>query len=495
MSAQVIRMKTLEGEEIAFIDEIKGQGTYKDCYLTPDGRDVVLWFREPIGEAQELRYAAIAGLYRQSLMQGEGGDYWGKLFCWPRALLRYQQRLGLVVPAYSAAFRFAHGAQDHDRLGLQGKEKESYWFLSLKHRAKTLDARELGDWRNHLRMALLVARATRRLHASGLAHGDLSYKNVLSDPTSGQICLIDLDGLIVPGKHAPEVVGTRDFIAPEVIKTQHLPREQRVLPGMATDLHALAVLIYQYLLLRHPLRGDAVHDADDDERNEQALMGTHALFVEDASAANAIRKDWLSDYELPWKDTAKLPYTVLGPWLAPLIQRAFGPGLHDPTQRPSAEEWEDALAETADYLIPCANPVCPAHWQVYDPSRSHCPFCDTARPAQVPVLHFYSARDGRSFAPENRLFVGYQHAGLYAWHADRYLRPNEKLKADQRLRGAYFVQQGGHCLIVNERFNLRQVTTSLDAATAIGQGQALQLENGCKLYFADTGRLAVVQGL
>ena len=224
MTAHLIRMQTLEGEDVAFYDEVKGQGTYKDCYLTPEGRDVLLWFREPVDEAQAQRYAAISGLYRKGLMEGEGGGYWQQLFCWPRALVRYQQRLALVVPAYGAQFQFAHGGQNHDALGLKGKEKESYWFLSLKHRAHTLDARELGDWRNYLRMALLTARAVRRLHAAGLAHGDLSYKNVLSDPLTGQISLIDLDGLIVPGKHPPEVVGTRDFIAPEVIKTQHLPR-------------------------------------------------------------------------------------------------------------------------------------------------------------------------------------------------------------------------------------------------------------------------------
>ena len=50
---------------------------------------------------------------------------------------------------------------------------------------------------------------------------------------------------------------TPDFIAPEVIATQHLNKTDpdRVLPSTLTDRHALAVLIYMYMFYRHPLRG------------------------------------------------------------------------------------------------------------------------------------------------------------------------------------------------------------------------------------------------
>ena len=92
----------------------------------------------------------------------------------------------------------------------------------------------------------MISRAVRRLHAASLAHSDLSYKNVLVDPTSGRACIIDIDGLVVPGKFPPDVVGTPDFVAPEVIETQHLDKTDpnRKLPSVATDHHALAVLIY-----------------------------------------------------------------------------------------------------------------------------------------------------------------------------------------------------------------------------------------------------------
>ncbi|MCS3208722.1 hypothetical protein NXX20_10585 [Bacteroides stercoris] len=126
-----------------------------------------------------------------------------------------------------------------------------------------------------------IARAVRRMHAAGLAHSDLSYKNVLVDPSTGSACVIDCDGLVVPGKYPPDVVGTPDFIAPEVLETKSLKLDDpnKKLPCIQTDRHALAVLIYMYLLYRHPLRGGKVNDLDA-AKDEELSMGKMALFIE-----------------------------------------------------------------------------------------------------------------------------------------------------------------------------------------------------------------------
>jgi serine/threonine protein kinase len=119
------------------------------------------------------------------------------------------------------------------------------------------------------------------MHAAGLAHSDLSYNNVLIDPVTGKATIIDIDGLVVPGKFPPDVIGTPDFIAPEVMATKHLGKtdKNRKLPSIQTDRHALAVMIYMYLLYRHPLRGGKIHDLDP-MKDEELGMGAKALFVE-----------------------------------------------------------------------------------------------------------------------------------------------------------------------------------------------------------------------
>ncbi|MEI2422567.1 lipopolysaccharide kinase InaA family protein, partial [Arthrospira platensis SPKY2] len=126
------------------------------------------------------------------------------------------------------------------------------------------------------------ARAVRRLHNAGLAHSDLSNKNVLIDPTSGECLIIDIDSLVVPQLFPPDVLGTRGYIAPEVLSTIHLPLNdpQRKHPSTATDQHALAVLLYQYLLGRHPLEGPRTYPATSAEEQERLEMGSKALFVE-----------------------------------------------------------------------------------------------------------------------------------------------------------------------------------------------------------------------
>ena len=104
----------------------------------------------------------------------------------------------------------------------------------------------------------------------------------------------------------PEVIGTADFIAPEVLSTKHLDIKdpKRALPNQKTDLHALAVLIYMYLLRRHPLKGSKVWDLDA-EKDELLAMGEKALFIEHPTdATNRVKPDQLRKWDAFWGDPA-----------------------------------------------------------------------------------------------------------------------------------------------------------------------------------------------
>ena len=336
MNKNIITLTATNGQTIRFIDEIKAQGGMKDVKFSPDGDYVVAFFREKADPATRERLEMITGQYRERIFNQEGGNYLKNLYCWPTAVVEYENRLGVVVPFYRSNFFFQYGSRNHDMLNIKGKEKDGKWFASANNRNKYLDPRELGDWMRHLKICLMLARAVRRMHMAGLSHSDLGYKNCLIDPTTGQACLIDIDGLVVPGKHPPTVVGTPDFIAPEVVETAHLDKDdpKRKLPSRSTDLHALSVLIYMYLLYRHPLRGDKIHDANDSQRDEELSMGSQALFIEHPTdTSNRIKTAQLKTSELPWKDTSKTPYTLCGPYIAGLFERAFIDGLHNPPDR------------------------------------------------------------------------------------------------------------------------------------------------------------------
>ena len=271
--AQTIKLTATDGSTVEFVDEVIGSGAMKDVYFSPDKSYVVGFFRTPQDANAKDRLTHITGIYRERIFNQVGGEYWKNLFCWPTKMVEWNGKLGIVCPTYAKHFFFDGGR-------FKGKEKEGKWFASAKLRNKFIEDDQKGTWLTHFHMCIQIARAVKRLHAAGLAHSDLSYKNVLVDPKTGRANIIDCDGLVVPGKYPPDVVGTPDFIAPEVLETRSLKigDPNKKLPSIQTDRHALSVLIYMYLLYRHPLRGGKVNDLDA-AKDEELSMGSKALFI------------------------------------------------------------------------------------------------------------------------------------------------------------------------------------------------------------------------
>lgn len=496
--AKTIKIKTLDGQPIEFVDEIIGSGAMKDVYFSPDKSYVVAFYREKQDFQAKDRLVMIAGKYKENLFGNVGGDYWKNLFCWPMHVVEHEGRLGIVAPAYQQQFFFEHGSKNNDFLNIKGREKEGKWFASAVHQNRYLDPRERGNWQNYLRICILTSRAVKRLHAAGLAHSDLSYKNVLVNPINGAACIIDVDGLVVPQKYPPDVIGTPDFIAPEVIMTSHLKKADpnRKLPSIHTDRHALAVLIYMYLLYRHPLRGDKVHDLDP-QKDEELSMGSKALFVEHPTdASNRIKPANAKPTELPWKDTAKVPYKIVGPYLSPLFERAFIDGLHDPSQRPTADDWEVALVKTIDLIQPCHNAQCEQKWYVFDnTTKPLCPFCGTPYQGKLPVMNLYSSRKEGEFRPDNHRLMVYTNQSLFQWHTNRNVFPNERLQDEQKRREGYFVLHNNVWYLVNERMSELTDVTDPNGKKKIPLGGKVELTEGRQLLFSgqEGGRLAVIQ--
>lgn len=490
-----VTVKAKDGSDVTYVDQIVASGGMKDVYFSPDRSYVVAFFRTPQDGNARDRLENIVGLYRQRIFDQPGGDYWRRLFCWPTKIVDTGGRLGVVAPTYLSHFFFSHGSRNNDFLGIKGKEKEGKWFASAELRAKYVDPRELGDWRSYLRICIQIARAVRRMHAAGLAHSDLSYKNVLVDPKDGNACIIDIDGLVVPSKYPPDVVGTPDFIAPEVVATVALPRDdkKKALPRIETDRHALAVLTYMYLLYRHPLRGSKMHHTDSD-KDDALMMGSGALFVENPTdASNRPNIRGVKKEALPWADVTKRPYSLTGPFLKQLFDRAFVEGLHAPHLRPTADDWEQALVKTVDLLQPCVNPSCDQKWYVFDnTSRPACPFCGTPYRGDLPVLNLFSSRREGTFLPDNHRLMVYTNQYLYPWHVNRTVFPNEKLTDDQKKPVGYFVLHGGRWVFVNQQLTDMK---DVDADKPVPIGSMVELKDGQKLLLSqrEGGRLIHVQ--
>lgn len=252
------RVILASGATVAIGRDPLGRGGMGTVYPTVDGQSVVKLFHAPTDElarAMGLVLGQCNCTRDPTYPQRE--NYWNALYVWPRALVTAPS-LGLLIPRFpSGMLNLIHlfGPRNYAALPVAAKQ-----------------------WNKRLLLAWRLAQAIGRMHLLGLAHSDLSPNNVLANPATGQLRIIDMDGLVVQDFVPPQVDGTPGYIAPEVLAG-------RGSPGIATDKHALAVLLYQLLLGRHPLLGpyDFGLDPFEADEIEGRQLSEQGLYVEHPS--------------------------------------------------------------------------------------------------------------------------------------------------------------------------------------------------------------------
>ncbi len=427
----VVTVRLTDGRILQIEDEPAGTGAEKRVFLTRDRQYAVGFYYGHLSDRRERVDRLIRILTNYNPTLATNGAYWAPYFCWPIGMVdganaipqefaRRQQlvwpALAVVTPTYRPNFYFT------DRFG-QRQEKEVRWFSGGKASKFVPDA-EVGTLLTRLQIGVRLARAVRRLHMAGLAHADLSNKNVLVDPKGGDACIIDIDSLVVPGVAPPSVLGTPGYIAPEVLAS-------KAQPSIATDKHALAVLLYELLLQRHPLQGKRVNSTRSAEDDEQLSMGAHALFIEHPT-----------DRRNPPTAPIQVPFTRLGPYLARCFQRTFVDGLHAPDKRADAAEWELALYRTLQLIHPLPS----GQWTLLGPGL---PMSSLRSEEAIgrPVFVARNMREtGRGLVDEGDVLVLWHHLALHDWHMHVGVLPNER--ADRTARG-YVAQHGGKWMLVN----------------------------------------------
>ena len=445
VSGDIITAVLENGNTIEYVyDANAPRGGMKHTFFTPDKQYAVQFFNNPrdsMNPRMQERIRTIVGIYNPTLSEDEGGavgntkrtaEYFRKRFCWPVAIV-VSPEFGIVCPTYPQNFFFDANASTV--LNLKGKDKKSNWFTG-KNR-KYLAPAERGDFRTMLKIAIGLSRSVRRMHQAGLAHSDLSCNNVLIDPKNGDAVVIDIDSLVVPNKYAPEVCGTRGYIAPEVLATLGMDSgdSRRALPCVSTDLHALPVLIYEYLFFRHPLVGPKIYSKDPDE-DDFLAYGEKATFIENPNDTSNRPPD------------LKVTIQSLSRGLERLFLRAFVDGLHNPSERPTAMEWETELLRAWDRLVPCQNPNCEKKWFILrDENNPVCPFCGTRRQDKIIRLCFKSEMRGKKgIYREKSDVVVYDRMPLFDWHVFSNVHNDEKADTDMR---AYVTYYKGMWLLVN----------------------------------------------
>ncbi len=466
--------KTVDGIELSFESEPITAGGEKVVFFSKQHEHVIGFFHSHLTDRLERkrRLEKIIGPFNPT-KDGAQANHWKRHFCWPVGIVdsrgvnlpsEFMRRhnlvepvLGVVVPAYRNNFFF------RDRTG-SVREKKGRWFTGSKAR-KLLPEIEKGDFKRYLQVCAVMASAVRRLHFGGLAHSDLSHNNVLIDPKNGDACIIDCDSLVVPGVAPPSVLGTPGYIAPEVL-------EGKKLPSIETDQHALAVLIYETLLLRHPLQGPKVHSTASSEEDEALAMGKRALFIEHPS-----------DPSNKPNPAPNPPLSALGSHLQNLFIRTFVNGLHNPPSRAAAAEWEKALCKTIDLLHPSPNNT---EWFPLEPGMPMvCPFTRQRLAAPVPFAQFYRLKGPGAYTPDQASLTIHHNMYIYKWHVYSNVSPMD----DDRVPQGYFSFHQGKWYLVNQT----EAPMYAPASGNVAHGHALEITPGTQVVLSlePNGRLAI----
>lgn len=195
--------------------------------------------------------------------------------------------------------------------------------------------------RELLAACIHLVEAYRTLHSQGIAYRDINQGNIFFDPANGDVLVCDNDNAIVEGR-AAGITGTVDFMAPELIRGG-----PGVTPRTQTDLHSLAVLLFEMLITQHPLQGALEHNISCINLAAKIqIYGTDPVFVFDPiDTRNRPLPGEQNDLQAGWD---ALPRSVRR-----LFTKAFTDGLHHPERRVRETQWRDALSAARDMIVSC----------------------------------------------------------------------------------------------------------------------------------------------
>jgi formylglycine-generating enzyme required for sulfatase activity len=227
-------------------------------------------------------------------------------------------------------------------------------------------------WTLYIAIAKNLAATVHNVHEIGQIIGDLNPDNILANPQTGLVTLVDTDSYhITDSKRTVYrcVVGMPAFVAPE-LQGQHFASAP--LPTFTTesDEFALSVLIFALLMNgAHPFACKTISgSASQFQPIDNMVSGLCAHFAETT----------LSNLDIPRyaPELSSLPLDIQS-----LFYRAFVDGHQKTDFRPGAEEWYHALDRLEHHIKPCGTN--PAH--LYYSKASGCPWCQVEQKMALPL--------------------------------------------------------------------------------------------------------------
>jgi len=216
----------------------------------------------------------------------------------------------------------------------------------------------------------------RALHLRGYCYRDIAAGNLMFDPHTGDVLICDNDNVGINRQSQRQVLGTMEYMAPEVVLGQADPSTE-------TDLHSLAVLLFNLWIRHHPLHGELEYNIRSwDLVAKRHVYGERTVFIFDPQdCSNQLPND--PDYA-----SARRLWQTCPQGLRDLFTRAFTLGLREPAQRVTEGEWQRLFWQLKDGAIAC--PACGAE-NLWEPGVSAFACWHCATPIPLPpklVCHY-----------------------------------------------------------------------------------------------------------
>jgi DNA-binding helix-hairpin-helix protein with protein kinase domain len=301
-----------------------GEGTQGEVYLVegPHGQQAVKWYKPAQATLDQM--AAIRSLVQAGPPRGSAGAR----FIWP---------LDLVTAQGIGQFGYLMSLIDTSRFAELGEVQ-----AHLK---------PVPGFRALTRISYQLANSYRALHLSGLCYRDISDGNLMFDPVAGEILICDNDNVGVNRQSRSQVWGTMEYMAPEIIRGEADPSTE-------TDLHSLAILLFNLWCWHHPFHGKMEYELRVwDIPAKRKVYGNPVFIFDPADGRNSPPGD--PDYETVGERWRYCPAS-----LRDLFTRAFTAGIREPRRRVTEGEWQRLFLQLSDGILSC--PACRAE-NIWEP--------------------------------------------------------------------------------------------------------------------------------
>jgi eukaryotic-like serine/threonine-protein kinase len=256
----------------------------------------------------------------EKLIPKDPGPKGGGSFVWP---------MSLIIAEGSSRFGYLMDKIDREK------------FRSLGELMKQWAAKPF-DYKCMAVASANIARCFRALHAKGMAYRDINRDNILIDHTNGDIRVCDNDNVGVSGEDKISIIGTMEYMAPELIlKNETSPSQQ-------TDLYSLSVYLFYLWMWHHPLEGKKeaqVRVWDDPAKKKIYAEESVFIFNEQDTSNNLPNETRYKTCRDRWSQCPKQ--------IKELFTIAFTDGLKSPCKRVAEGQWIRAFNELEDTSYKC----------------------------------------------------------------------------------------------------------------------------------------------